>query len=88
MAGPAKITLKVGGELTASFRKTLRTAQKQISTFQQNVKRSINDAATGATRGFKNVVRNDAFQAAAASATGLGLALTGRFARRWSSSPC
>lgn len=77
MAGPAKITLKVGGELTASFRKTLRTAQKQISTFQQNVKRSINDAATGATRGFKNVVRNDAFQAAAASATGLGLAITG-----------
>ena len=76
MAGPAKLTLKIGGELTASFKKSIKTAQKQLSTFNQNVKRSINDAASGAAKGFKNVIRNDAFQAAAVGAAGIGTALT------------
>lgn len=76
MASPAKLTLKIGGELTQEFTQSIRKAQKQLSTFSQNVKRSINDAATGASKGFKNVIRNDAFQAAAVGAAGLGTALT------------
>ena len=75
--GPAKLTLKIGADLGASFKKSIRQAQKQLSTFNQNVKRSINDAATGASRGFKNVIRNDAFQASAVAAAGLGTVLTG-----------
>jgi TP901 family phage tail tape measure protein len=75
--GPAILTLKLGGEVGASFKKSISKAQKQLSTFNQNVKRSINDAATGAAQGFKNVIRNDAFQASAVAAAGLGAALTG-----------
>jgi TP901 family phage tail tape measure protein len=75
--GPAILTLKLGGEIGASFKKSIKGAQKQLSTFNQNVKRSINDAATGAAQGFKNVLRNDAFQASAVAAAGLGAALTG-----------
>ena len=77
MAAPAKLTLKIGGQLTKEFTQSIRKAQRQLSTFSQNVKRSINDAATGASKGFKNVIRNDAFQAAAVGAAGLGTALTG-----------
>ena len=76
MASPAKLTLKIGGELSASFRKSIRAAQTQVSTFSQNVKRSVNDAAGGAAKGFKNVIRNDAFQAAAVGAAALGTGLT------------
>lgn len=75
--GPAKLTLKIGADLGASFKKSIRQAQKQLSTFNQNVKRSINDAAAGASKGFKNVVRSDAFQASAVAAAGLGTVLTG-----------
>ena len=76
MANPAKLTLKIGGEIGASFKKSIKTAQKQVSTFNQNIKRSVNDAAAGATKGFKNVIRNDAFQAAAVGAAALGTGLT------------
>ena len=76
MANPAKLTLKIGGEIGASFKKSIKTAQKQVSTFNQNIKRSVNDAAGGAAKGFKNVLRNDAFQAAAVGAAALGTGLT------------
>ena len=76
MANPAKLTLKIGGEIGASFKKSIKTAQKQVSTFNQNIKRSVNDAAAGASKGFKNVIRNDAFQAAAVGAAALGTGLT------------
>jgi TP901 family phage tail tape measure protein len=76
LANPAKLTLKIGGEIGASFKKSIKTAQKQVSTFNQNIKRSVNDAAAGASKGFKNVIRNDAFQAAAVGAAALGTGLT------------
>lgn len=76
MANPAKLTLKIGGEIGASFKKSIKTAQKQVSTFNQNIKRSVNDAAGGAAKGFKNVLKNDAFQAAAVGAAALGTGLT------------
>ena len=79
MANPAKLSLKIGAEILGSFKKSIKTAQKQVSTFNQKIKRSayeINDAATGAAKGFKNVLRNDAFQAAAVGAAALGTGLT------------
>ena len=48
--GPAILTLKIGGEVGASFKKSISKAPKQLSTFNQNVKRSINDAASGGAR--------------------------------------
>lgn len=77
MANPAKLTLQIAGEISASFRKSIKDAQKQVSTFSQNVRRGLNDAAAGASKGFKNVVRSDAFQTAAVAATGLGVAMKG-----------
>ena len=75
--GPAKLTLEIGGIVGASFKKSIKTAQRQLSTFNQNVRRSFTDAAGGATKGFKNVLRSDSYQAAAVAAGGLGLALKG-----------
>jgi len=76
LANPAKLSLEIGAKIGASFKKSIKTAQKQVSTFNQNIKRSVNDAAAGATKGFKNVIRNDAFQAAAVGAAALGTGLT------------
>ena len=59
--GPAILTLKIGGEVGASFKKSITRAQRQMLVFNEKVKRSINDAASGAAKGFKNVIRNDAF---------------------------
>ena len=74
--GPAILTLKIGGEVGASFKKSITRAQRQMLVFNEKVKRSINDAASGAAKGFKNVIRNDAFQAAAVGAAALGTGLT------------
>lgn len=77
MANPAKLSLEIGAKIGASFSKSIRKAQRQMLTFNEKVKRSVNDTAAGATKGFKNVIRNDAFQGAAVAAGGLGLALKG-----------
>ena len=76
MADPAKLTLELRA-ITAKFQSDIKKAQKSVSTFSQNIKRSLNDAAAGASKGFKNVVRTDAYQTAAVAATGLGFALKG-----------
>ena len=68
MADPAKLTLELRA-ITAKFQSDIKKAQKSVSTFSQNIKRSLNDAAAGASKGFKNVVRTDAYQTAAVAAT-------------------
>ena len=76
MAMPAKLSLKIGAEILGSYRKSIKKAQRQMLVFNEKVKRSVNDAAGGAAKGFKNVIRNDAFQAAAVGAAALGTGLT------------
>lgn len=76
MAGAtSRITVEIGGKLAASLTSSLRAAQAQVSSFSRNVNRTINDAATAGAKGFKGMLRNDAFQVAAAGAASIGLAL-------------
>lgn len=76
MAGAtSRITVEIGGKLAASLTSSLRAAQAQVSSFSRNVNRTINDAATAGAKGFKGMLRNDAFQIAAAGAASIGLAL-------------
>ena len=70
----SKITLKMGADIK-SLTKDLSLAQKKISTFSQNVKRSLNDAAISSKRAFTGVTRNAAWQQGAVAATGMALAL-------------
>ena len=76
MAEAQKLTLELRA-ITRQFQADIKKAQRSVSTFSQNIKRSLNDAASGAAKGFKNVVRTDSYQAAAVAATGLGFALKG-----------
>lgn len=76
MAGAtSRITVEIGGKLAASLAASLRAAQAQVSSFSRNVNRTFNDAATAGAKGFKGMLRNDAFQIAAAGAASIGLAL-------------
>jgi len=76
MAGAtSRITVEIGGKLAASLAASLRAAQAQVSSFSRNVNRTFNDAATAGAKGFKGMLRNDAFQVAAAGAASIGLAL-------------
>lgn len=76
MAGAtSRITVEIGGKLAASLTASLRAAQAQVSSFSRNVTRTFNDAATAGAKGFKGMLRNDAFQIAAAGAASIGLAL-------------
>jgi TP901 family phage tail tape measure protein len=76
MAGAtSRITVEIGGKLAASLTSSLRAAQAQVSSFSRNVTRTFNDAATAGAKGFKGMLRNDAFQIAAAGAASIGLAL-------------
>lgn len=75
--GVSKITVEIGGKLAASLTSSLRQAQAQVSSFSRNVNRTFNDAATAGAKGFKGLLRNDAFQTAAAGAASIGLALGG-----------
>lgn len=76
MAGAtSRITVEIGGKLAASLTASLRAAQAQVSSFSRNVTRTFNDAATAGAKGFKGMLRNDAFQTAAAGAASIGLAL-------------
>ena len=82
MAAFSKLTVQIGGNIKA-LQKSLKKSQKLVSSFSQNTTRTLNEAATAGAKGFKNMVRNDAFQTAAVAATGLGTAMFRAFARRW-----
>jgi len=71
-AGASKITVEIGGKVLGSLGASLRGAQMQVSSFGRNVNRTMTDAS----KSFKNVLRNDAFQLAAVGAAGIGVALT------------
>lgn len=75
--GPQKITVEIGGKIAASLGSALRGAQMQVSSFGRNVNRTLNDAATAGSKGFKNIFSNDLWQGAAAGAAGIGFALAG-----------
>lgn len=72
----SKLTVQIGGNIKG-LQKSLRRSQKLVSTFSQNTRRTINEAATAGAKGFKNMVRSDAFQTAAVAATGMGTAMFG-----------
>lgn len=69
----SRITVEIGGRLASSLNRSLRAAQSQVSSLGQNVNRSLADAS----RGFRGVIRSDAFQTAAVAAGGLTLAIGG-----------
>ena len=73
--GKSNLIVEIGGQLAASFKKTIRSTQRSVSSLSKNISRDINNAAAGASKGFKNVLRNDAFQGAAVAAGGLALAM-------------
>lgn len=70
--GPSKLIVSIGGELAASFKKTIKQTQMSVSGLGKNISREMNNAASASAKGFKNVLRNDAFQAAAVGAAGIG----------------
>lgn len=69
----SRITVEIGGRVAASLRQAMSTVQTQVSSLGQNVNRSL----ANASRGFRDVVRSDAFQTAAVAAGGLTLAIGG-----------
>ena len=72
----SKLTVQIGGNIKG-LQKSLKRSQKLVSTFSQNTRRTINEAAAAGAKGFKNMVRSDAFQTAAVAATGMGTAMFG-----------
>lgn len=78
MAGSGQhIIVKIGGEVLGSLTSSIKQAQTQISSLSKNVSRTMTDAASAGAKGFKNVIRSDAYQAAAVAAAGVGFALKG-----------
>jgi len=75
--GPAKLTLLLGAEVSESFKKSISKVQRRVLTFNEKVKRSFSEPLAAGSKGFKNVLRSDAFQTAAVAAGGLGFALKG-----------
>ena len=73
--GKSNLIVEIGGQVAASFKKSIRETQRSVSSLSKNIARDINNAAAGASKGFKNVLRNDAFQGAAVAAGGLALAM-------------
>ena len=73
--GPQKITVEIGGKIAASLGRSLKAAQMQVSSFGRNVNRTLNDAATAGSKGFKGILKNDLWQAAAAGAATIGVGL-------------
>ena len=69
--GLSKITVEIGGKIAGSLGASLRGAQMQVSSFGRNVRRTMNDAS----RSFKGMLRDDAFQMAAVGAAGITVAL-------------
>ena len=72
----SKLTVQIGGQIDG-LKKELKKASYAVNSFSKNTLRTLNDTAASASKGFKNVVRSDAFQAAAVTAGGLTLALRG-----------
>lgn len=75
MAKKTNLIVEIGGKVGSSFKKSIRETQRSVSSLSKNVSRTINDTAAGAAKGFKNVIRSDAFQGAAVAAGGLALAM-------------
>jgi TP901 family phage tail tape measure protein len=73
--GAQKITIEIGGKIGADLARSLQGAQRMVSSFGRNVTRSLNDAATAGSKGFKGILRNDLWQAAAAGAASIGVGL-------------
>ena len=75
--GPSKLIVSIGGELAASFKRTIKQTQMSVSGLSKNISREMNNAASASARGFKNVLRNDAFQSAAVGAAAIGTGIMG-----------
>jgi len=75
--GPAKLTLLLGAEVSESFKKSIAKVQRRVLTFNEKIKRSVSEPLAAGSKGFKNVLRSDAFQTAAVAAGGLGFAIKG-----------
>ena len=73
--GPQKITIEIGGKIGADLSRSLQGAQRMVSSFGRNVTRTLNDAATAGSKGFKGILRNDLWQSAAAGAASIGVGL-------------
>ena len=73
--GPQKITIEIGGKIGADLTRSLQGAQRMVSSFGRNVTRTLNDAATAGSKGFKGILKNDLWQAAAAGAASIGVGL-------------
>ncbi len=73
--GPQKITIEIGGKIGADLVRSLQGAQRMVSSFGRNVTRTLNDAATAGSKGFKGILRNDLWQSAAAGAASIGVGL-------------
>lgn len=80
MSRTFKVGIEIGGAISASLQASIRQAQAQIAGLAKTAQRTTTDALAAGTRGFKNVLRSDAYQAAAVGAAGIaagmGLALT------------
>tara|TARA_B100000035_G_scaffold181604_1_gene155011 strand:- start:11820 stop:14387 length:2568 start_codon:yes stop_codon:yes gene_type:complete len=70
----SKLTVQIGGHIDG-LKKDLKRASYAINSFSKNTLRTFEDTAASASKGFKNVIRSDAFQAAAVAAGGMTLAL-------------
>lgn len=77
---PQRVIVEVGGQVAASLKSSLRSAQIQVSSFGRNVSRTMNDAALSSRRSIKGIFDNALWQQAAvgAAAVGAGLAVSVR----------
>ncbi len=75
--GKSNLIVEIGGKVGASFKKSIKQTQNSVSSLSKNVSREMNNAAAASAKGFKNVLRNDAFQAAAVGAAALGAGIMG-----------
>ena len=77
MAKKTNLIVEIGGKQNASFAQTIKKTQLAVSKLSKNISREMNNAAAASAKGFKNVLRNDAFQAAAVGAVALGAGIKG-----------
>ena len=50
--GPSKLIVSIGGELAASFKKTLKQTQMSVAGLGKNISREMNNAASASAKGF------------------------------------
>jgi len=71
------LIVEIGGKVGKSFTNSVKATQRSVSSLSKNISREMNNAAAASAKGFKNVLRNDAFQAAAVGAAALGAGIMG-----------